>query len=90
MLKSPKADKFNLPIYAWKDVFKIRRSQGAWVAQSVERPISAQVIISWFVSSRPVLSSALTARILEPALDSVSPFLSAPLILTLCLSLLQK
>ena len=27
--------------------------QGAWVAQSVERPTSAQVMILWFMSSSP-------------------------------------
>ena len=26
---------------------------GAWVAQSVERPLSAQVMISWFVDLSP-------------------------------------
>ena len=52
--------------------------QGAWVAQSVERPTSAQVMISRLVSSRPVSGSVLTARSLEPASDSVPPSLSAP------------
>ena len=51
---------------------------GAWVAQSVERPTSAQVMISQFVGSSPTSGSVLTARSLEPALDSVSP-LSLPL-----------
>ena len=59
---------------------------GAWVAQSVERPTSAQVIISWFVSSSPASGSVLTAGSLEPASDSVSP-LSAPPLLVLCISL---
>ena len=36
--------------------------RGAWVAQSVERLTSAQVMISRFVGSSPVLGSALTAR----------------------------
>ena len=35
---------------------------GAWVTQWVEHPTSAQVMISWFVSSRPALSSVLTAQ----------------------------
>ena len=61
--------------------------RGAWVAQSVERPISAQVMISRFVGSSPTLDSGLTARSLEPTSDSVSPSLSAPPLLTLCLSL---
>ena len=50
---------------------------GAWVAQSVERPTSAQVVISGFVSSSPALGSVLTAQSLEPVSDSVSPSLSA-------------
>ena len=47
----------------------------AWVAQSVKHPTSAQVMISRFVGSSPPLSSVLTAQNLEPASDSVSPFL---------------
>ena len=50
---------------------------GAWVAQSVERPTSAQVMISQSVSSSPASGSVLTAQSLEPALHSVSPSLSA-------------
>ena len=57
------------------------------MAQLVERPTSAQVIISWFVSLSPTSGSALAAQSLEPALDAVSPDLSAPPLLTLCLSL---
>ena len=45
---------------------------GAWVAQSVKRPTSAQVTISWSVSSSPALGSGLMAQSLEPASDSVS------------------
>ena len=48
------------------------------MVQSVKRPTSAQVMISWFVSSSPASGSVLTAQSLEPALDSVSPSLSAP------------
>ena len=51
---------------------------GAWVAQSVKRPTSAQVMISRFVSSSPMSGSVLTAQSLEPASDSVSPSPSAP------------
>ena len=61
--------------------------RGAWVSQSVECPTSAQVMISRFVSSSPAWGPGLTAQSLEPALDSVSPFLFAPLQFTLCLSL---
>ena len=56
------------------------------MAQSVERPASARVMISRFVSS----SSVLTAQSLEPALDSVSPSLSVPPPLTIFLSLSQN
>ena len=52
---------------------------GAWVAQSVERPTSAQVMISRSVSSSPASGSVLTAQSLEPASDSVSPSLALPL-----------
>ena len=57
------------------------------MAQSVERLSLAQVMISQLVSSSPASGSVLTARSLEPALDSVSPSLSAPLPLPLSLSL---
>ena len=56
------------------------------MAQSVERPTSAQVMISQSVSSSPALGSALTAQSLETASDSVSPSLSVPPLLTLDLS----
>ena len=49
-----------------------RWQRGAWVAQSVKRPTSAQVTISQFVSSSPASGSVLTAQSLEPASDSVS------------------
>ena len=51
---------------------------GAWVAQSVERPTSAQAMISRFMGSSPASGSVLTAQSLEPASVSVSPSLSAP------------
>ena len=50
-----------------------RKIRGAWVAQSVERPASAQVMISQFVGSSPASGSVLMAQSLEPASDSVSP-----------------
>ncbi|XP_053755436.1 solute carrier family 25 member 45 isoform X1 [Panthera pardus] len=49
-----------------------KQNRGAWVAQSVKRPTSAQVTILQFVSSSPGSGSVLTAQSLEPALDSVS------------------
>ena len=64
--------------------------RGAWVPQLVKWLTSVQVMISWFMSSSPTLGSVLTVRSLEPASDSVSPSLSAPPLLALCLSLSQK
>ena len=64
-------------------------TRGAWVAQSVKRPTSAQVMISRSVSSSPASGSELTAQSLEPVSNSVSPSLSAPSLLMLCLSLSQ-
>ena len=48
------------------------------MAPSVERPTSAQVMISQLVSSSPGSGSVLAARSLQPASDSVPPSLSAP------------
>ena len=56
------------------------------MAQSVERPTSAQVMISRSVGLSPASGSVLTAQSLEPVSDSVSPTLSAPSPLALCLS----
>ena len=58
------------------------------MAQLIEHPTSAQVVISQSVGSRLVSGSVLTSQSLEPASDSVSP-LFAPFLLTLsvCLSL---
>ena len=74
---------------------KVIKSRGAWVAQSVKHPTSAQVmisqlVISQLVSSSPTSGSVLTARSLEPVSESVSPSLSAPRPFMLCLSLSQK
>ena len=63
---------------------------GAWVAQLVKSLTLAQVMISWLVSSSATLVSVLIAQSLEPATDSVSPSLSAPPLLMLCLSLSLK
>ena len=63
---------------------------GAWVAQLVQWPALTQVMIWWFVSSSPTLGSLLTAQSLEPAMESVSPSLSAPPLLALSLSLKNK
>ena len=61
--------------------------RGAWVAQSIKRLTSAQVVISRSVSSSPASGSVLTAQSLEPASDSLSPSLSAPPPLALCFGL---
>ena len=60
------------------------------MAQSVEHPTSAQVMISHSVSLVPASGSVVTDQSLQPASDSVSPPLSAPPLLMLCLSLSQK
>ena len=62
-------------------------SQGAWVALSVKCSTSARVMISQLVSSSPASGSVWTARSLEPALNSLSPSLSASSPLSLFLSL---
>ena len=54
-------------------------NRGVWVAQSIKRPTSAQVMVSRFVSSSPTSGSMLTAWSLEPASDSVSHPRSLPL-----------
>ena len=56
------------------------------MAQSVERPTSTQVMISQFTGSSPTSGSVLTAQSLEHASDPVSPSLSGPPLLALCLS----
>ena len=70
-----------------KNFFLNIQSRGVWVAQSVERPTSAQVMISQLVSSSPASGYVLTSQSLESASASVTPSLSAPLPLTLSLSL---
>ena len=51
---------------------------GAWVAQLVRHPTSAQVRISRFMGLSPALGSVQTEQSLEPASHSVSPSLSTP------------
>ena len=60
------------------------------MAQSVEHPTWAQVTISQFVGSSPVLGSVLTSHSLQAGSDSISPSLSAPPPLMLCPSLSLK
>ena len=45
------------------------------MAQTVDRPTSAQVMISRLLGFSPTSGSVLVAQSLEPASDSVSPFL---------------
>ena len=71
---------------AW-ELLNLVRLWRDWVAQSVGHLISAQVMISQSMSSSPRSSSVLTAQSLEPASDSMSPSLSAPHPVTLCLPL---
>ena len=68
-------------------VCELKSTRGAWVAQSVKHPTWTQVMISQFVGLSPMSGSVLTTQSLEPASDSVSPSLSAPTPLAVCLSL---
>ena len=54
--------------------YKEPAARSAWVAQSLERPPLAQVMISWFVSSSPGSGSLLSAcQRAEPASEPLSP-----------------
>ena len=61
-------------------------NRGAWAAQPVKHPTSVQVMISQFMGLSPMSGSVLTAQSLEPALDSMSPSLPLPRLLSLFLS----
>ena len=63
----------------------VRKNWDTWVALLVKCPTLAQVMISQPMSSSPASGSVLTAQSLWPALDSVSPSLSAPPLLVLYL-----
>ena len=67
--------------------FKNSTRRDAWVAQSVKRLTSAQVMISCFVSSR---SALCWSQSLELAWHSVSPSLTLPCLHSVSLSLSQK
>ena len=70
---------------------KTKGRHGAhWVASSVKHLTSAPVMISQLVGSSPASGTVLTAQSLEPASGAVSPSLSAPSLLTLCLPLSLK
>ena len=51
-----------------------KEKKETWVAQSVERPTSARVVVSRFVGLSTMSGSVLTAQSLEPASDSVCAF----------------
>ena len=57
------------------------------MAQWVGHLTSAQVMISQLVGLSPALGSVLAAQSLKPPSNSVSPPLSAPPMLMLCLAL---
>ena len=70
---------------------RFKMSRGSSVAQPVKCLTLAQVMISQFVGSSPVLGSVLTAQCLEPASDSASFSLSLHASLPLpCLCSLSK
>ena len=66
---------------------KWTKNRGAWVDQIIGCCSWAEVMISWSMGLRPMLSCVLTAQTLELALDSVSPSLSALSLLVSSLSL---
>ena len=72
-----------------RQIIQLKNGQkrGAWVAQSVECPTSAQVMISQLVRLSPVSGSVLTTQSLEPASDSMSLSLCPSPAHTLYLSL---
>ena len=70
-------------------VFK-KEIWGARVAQSVECPTLAQVMILWFVGLSPVSGSVPAAQSLEPASDSGSPSLCPSPTHTVSLSLKNR
>ena len=73
-----------------KHVIQKEHFRDARAAQSVKHPTLAHVMILWFMGSSPELGLVLTAQSLEPDSDSLSPSLSDPIPLTLCLSLKNK
>ena len=64
---------------------RMNNGWGAWVAQSVESNFGSghDLTVREF---EPRVGSVLTAQSLEPISDSVSPPLSTPPLLTLCVS----
>ena len=60
------------------------------MAQLVEHPTLAQVMVTQFVGLSPASGAVLTAQSLEPASGSMFPSLSAPPLLMLARSLSLK
>ena len=58
IFRAPWVQESELPVSTYKTCW----FQGAWVARWVERPTSAQVMISGFVSSSPTLGLLLSAQ----------------------------
>ena len=58
--------------------FKVSQNKGAWVAQSVKRPTSAQVTISRVVSSSLALAVCCHCQCRARFGSSVSPSLCLP------------
>ena len=71
--------KRNESLCSHEHLYRNVHNRGTWVARSVKRLTSAQVMISLFVSSSPTSGSVLAVWSLEPTSDSVSPSLSLPL-----------
>ena len=69
-----------------KENLKEGQAPGWLSGLSIQLLISTQDTILEFVGLSPSSGSVLTAQSLEPALDSVSPSLSVPPPLMLCLS----
>ena len=72
-------------MYQWRVNYR-----DTWVAQSVEHPTLAQVMISQSVGSSPDSGSVLTAQSLQPASDSVSPSLYPSPTCLWCMLFLSK
>ena len=78
-------------VVSLKMLIKLTHPRGAWEAQSVECPTSAQVMISRFVSLSPMLGSVVTTWSLEPGFCvSLSLWPSVTHTLSLSLSLKNK
>ena len=66
ILHSPRYVRVSLDPPRRSIFLKSNQARGTWVAQSVERPTSTQLMISRSVGSSPAPGSVLTARSPEP------------------------